>query len=292
MTVTVVRIGPQGAPRVTLIPGFMGGPRSWDAVVHHLPDALTIRIVTLPGHGDRPVVMPRAGFPEVVSEIGRSLVAQNNRDVPEVLVGYSMGGRIALSLALLEPARFASVIAIGADLGLSDEAVRAARCAEDDERARSLEEAGLEEFVARWETLPIFESQRELPEELLASQRRMRLANTTEGLAFALRALGTGAMPDLRSALGAFERPLAFAVGSRDKKFCALAEEGARIAPRGERIVFSDVGHNVALEAPKRLARVIADRASRARAEADTSFATNESTQKSASVDATRGATS
>ncbi len=292
MTVTVVRIGPQGAPRVTLLPGFMGGPRSWDAVVHHLPDALTIRVVTLPGHGDRPLVMPRAGFLEIVSEVGRSLVAQNNRDVPEVLVGYSMGGRIALSLALLEPERFASVIAIGADLGFSDEGPRAARRVEDDERARSLEVAGLEEFVARWETLPIFESQRELPEEVLASQRRMRLANTVEGLAFALRALGTGAMPDLRTPLRDFGRPVAFAVGSRDQKFCALAEESARIAPRGERIVFSDVGHNVALEAPKKLARVIADRVGRARAEADTSAAMNESTLKSASIDATRGATS
>lgn len=260
MTVTILRLGPAGAPRVTFIPGFMGGPRAFEALAAHLPDAFGVRVVTLPGHGDRSAIAPGARFEELVALVGAE-IDEGTKSAVEILVGYSMGGRVALAAALAHPERFAHVVAVGADLGLVDDAARRSRAEEDEARARQIEQAGIAAFLEAWEALPLFATQRALGPEALAAQRRMRLANTAEGLAFALRRLGTGQMPDLRPQLASSPLPITFVAGSLDAKFCALASEGARIAPRGAWAAFHGVGHNVPLEAPRRLAKLVAERA-------------------------------
>jgi 2-succinyl-6-hydroxy-2,4-cyclohexadiene-1-carboxylate synthase len=262
MSVTLLRTGPAGAPRVTILPGFMGGPRSVEALVHHLPDAFTVRVVTLPGHGDRPFMPTDATWPELMDAVA-SEVAPRGAGANELLVGYSMGGRVALDLATRLEDAFTHVIAVSADLGLADAAARASRVAEDETRATEIERDGLEAFVDRWQALPLFASQARLPARTLDAQRRMRLANTEAGLAWALRHLGTGRMPDLRAPLGASSVAVTFAAGSLDAKFTKLAEEGARLAQRGDWAAFHDVGHNVPLEAPKRLAHLVVERATR-----------------------------
>ena len=259
---TVLRLGALGAARVTLVHGFLGGPRAWDAVLGHLPDSLTVRAATLPGHGDRPVTDP--GSFESAARWLADVIPRPADGGPDILVGYSMGGRLCLAMALAAPERWAHVVTIGADPGIVDPLARAARSEADAKLASDLMTDGIEAFVERWAALPLFQTQEKVSRTALEAQRRLRVSNTADGIAYALRVLGTGAMPDLRPALAAAAFPITFCAGSRDTKFIALAEEASGLAPEADLAVFDGVGHNVLLESPRRLARLIADRAERA----------------------------
>jgi 2-succinyl-6-hydroxy-2,4-cyclohexadiene-1-carboxylate synthase len=166
------------------------------------------------------------------------------------LVGYSMGARLALALATRHPQRVAALTLIGVDPGLRQEVDRAPRVAWEDGLAEELLRLPLDSFVARWEALPIFASQRRLPAEILATQRHQRLQHVPAALAWALRVLGTGRMPELWSALPALELPIRLLTGALDEKFSAIARELATLLPNLEHRCVPDAGHNLILEAP------------------------------------------
>lgn len=258
----VLKTGPEGACRVTLVHGFLGAPRSWESVLHFLPDSLTVKAAIVPGHGDRPDLSCRS-FDEAAARMAEAILPPSD-GAPEILVGYSLGARLSLAMALAFPLRWKHVVVIGAHPGFADEGERSARIEGDRALARGLEQDGLEAFVDRWQALPLFETQATLSPRALAAQRSSRLSHTAQGIAWALDVLGTGRMKNLRVDLSRAPFSITWCAGSRDPKFLALAGEGARLSALGDLAVFDGVGHNVALEAPGRLARLIADRAARA----------------------------
>ena len=170
------------------------------------------------------------------------------------LVGYSMGGRIALHVALALGARVQRLVLIGASPGLADPGERERRRAADDALADELERSTIEEFARRWAQTPVLGGQ---PPAVAAATHADRLRSTPAGLARALRGLGTGALPPLWDRLGELAMPVTLLVGERDRKFQALASQMATAIPDAQVDVVGGAGHAVHLEAPGLVASVI-----------------------------------
>ena len=137
-----------------------------------------------------------------------------------------------------------------ATAGIQDEHERHQRAEADQELARRIEEAGVETFVDEWERLPIWESQRSLPDEVLRLQRDIRLRNRAVGLANSLRGMGQGAQPSYWDRLGEIAVPVLLIAGGLDRKFVGIAGQmGVRIADATLSVV-PGAGHAVHLERP------------------------------------------
>jgi 2-succinyl-6-hydroxy-2,4-cyclohexadiene-1-carboxylate synthase len=169
--------------------------------------------------------------------------------------GYSMGGRIALSLALAAPDRVARLALIGASPGLADAEKRRARRRADEALAVRIEGEGIDAFASHWSSLPLFADQ---PPAVAAAAHAMRLAQSPAGLAAALRGLGTGVMEPLWERLPQLTLPVTLIVGARDAKFRAIAERMAAVLPDAALHVVPGAGHAVQLEAPDAVAALIA----------------------------------
>jgi 2-succinyl-6-hydroxy-2,4-cyclohexadiene-1-carboxylate synthase len=174
------------------------------------------------------------------------------------VVGYSMGGRLALHLALQQAARVSRLVLVGASPGIDSPAERAQRVSSDEELAGLLEKTGIERFVELWESLPIFATQKELPQEVRDGLRRSRIAQDPLALAAALRAFGVGAQRPLGDLIERLSMPVLLVAGGRDSKYCQVAEwmaeriAGARVA------IVAEAGHSVPLERPEEFSSVLA----------------------------------
>jgi 2-succinyl-5-enolpyruvyl-6-hydroxy-3-cyclohexene-1-carboxylate synthase len=232
-----------GAAPTVFLHGFLGGPESWQPLIRRLPGPCYAEY--LPGHGPAP---QRLGddFDSAVAALAQRLPATFH------LVGYSLGARLALALALHAPERVASLLLVGVDLGFPDgaDAERRSRQAWEDGLCQQLASAPLPEFVATWERLPIFATQDRLPADLREAQRRSRLNHDADGLIWSLRTLGTGRMPDLWSRLSALRCPVRVVSGSLDEKFVRIGQALAAQRPEISHIVLPNIGHNAVLEAP------------------------------------------
>jgi 2-succinyl-6-hydroxy-2,4-cyclohexadiene-1-carboxylate synthase len=228
--------------------GFLGAPSTFDHVRAQLAPA-PARLPVLNGHG-RP---PRLDLPERFDEVVEVLASELSE--PTVVVGYSMGARLGLALALRHPSRVAGAVLIGVNPGLSGEA-RAARAAWDEEQARAVERLGLEAFVDEWKRQPLFASQQSLPAEVRLEERLRQTSHTVEGIALALRSLGLSRQPDLAPEVGGLQVPVVLLAGSMDAKFRAIhAGLEARSPLVDARVV--EGGHNLALEAPRAVASAV-----------------------------------
>lgn len=229
------------APRILLLHGFTGDARDWGLWPEHAPAALAI---DLPGHGASPD--PTGGFAD---EIGRLLAA-----LPpsiERLVGYSLGGRIALSLIAAAPARLRSATILSAHPGLDNAQQRRERRRDDQHWIGLLQTQGINAFVDAWERQPLFATQAGLPAAVLHAQRQRRLAQRAEGLARNLACFGLAEMPATWTALKHWPGHLHWLAGALDAKFVAIAKQMNNMRPRTHVQIVPDAGHNLLLEAPK-----------------------------------------
>ena len=234
-----------------LVHGFTGSRASWPrGLVHALETAgWNPTAIDLPGHGLQKADTERETFDleTVFSRIGRARAGSLERGP---LIGYSMGGRVGLHYAVRNPERVSHLILESSSPGLATEAERRGRRLDDAELAQRILEEGIESFVADWEALPIFASQRRLTEEAREGQRRRRISNDACRMAGALSGLGTGTLPSLWSALPGLDLPILILVGEEDAKFVAIAKRMEALLPSTHLVVVPDCGHAVHLEAP------------------------------------------
>lgn len=243
-------------PAVLLLHGFTGTRDTWRPHLGALRGFEAIAVDLL-GHGgsDAPEDPARYGMEETVADLLAVLDALEVRRA--AVVGYSMGGRVALRLALRAPDRCWALVLESASPGIADEAERAARIAADEALAELLEREGIAAFVAHWESLPLWASQARLPEEVRAHLRRQRLQQRPLGLANSLRGLGAGRDLPVFGRLGELPMPVLLVTGGLDTKYVNLAREMAARIPNVRWVNVPDVGHAVHLEAPAAFAEAL-----------------------------------
>ena len=233
---------------IVLLHGFTQTGRSWGPTIAALGERYRALAPDLRGHGSASGVRP-VSFDAVRGDV---LALGPERFA---LAGYSMGGRIALSLALAAPARIRRLTLVGASPGIADAEQRRSRRAADDALADRIEGEGIEAFASHWSALPLFADQ---PAAVAAAARAERLAQSPAGLAAALRGLGTGVMEPLWDRLPELRIPVTLIAGERDARFRALGEQMAGALPRATLHVVSDAGHAVQLERPEVVASLLA----------------------------------
>jgi 2-succinyl-6-hydroxy-2,4-cyclohexadiene-1-carboxylate synthase len=164
-------------------------------------------------------------------------------------VGYSMGGRTALHVALAHPASVGRLALVSSTAGIFSEVERDARRQRDEALARRVETEGVEEFVRWWLSQDLFAS---LPAERAGAEER--LANTAAGLASSLRLAGTGAQEPLWARLPELGRrrlPVLLVAGELDTRYVALASAMASaIGPSASVCIVEGAGHACHLERP------------------------------------------
>jgi 2-succinyl-6-hydroxy-2,4-cyclohexadiene-1-carboxylate synthase len=189
-----------------------------------------------PGHGNN--TNGARTLPQCADSIAASMTAG-------ILVGYSMGARMALHVALQHPEMVTQLVLISGTPGLKTEPERTARQKSDNELAERIETIGLSAFLDEWLALPIFSG---LSAE--TNQRSDRLRNTTQGLADSLRFAGTGTQESQWSNLSQLSMPVHLLVGELDEKFTSIAREMKPLISTSELTVVENAGHTVHLENP------------------------------------------
>jgi 2-succinyl-6-hydroxy-2,4-cyclohexadiene-1-carboxylate synthase len=236
-----------GGEPLVLLHGFTQTAASWDGVVAALEERYRPLAPDLRGHGAGANVRP-VTFAAVIADV---LALAPGRFV---LAGYSMGGRLALLLALAHPERVARLVLLGATAGIEDPAQRAVRRAADEALAADLERDGIEAFARRWARLPLWAGQ---PAAVAERAHAERLRQDPAGLAAALRGLGTGAMTPVWDRLHELELPVVAAAGERDERFAVIGRQMAARMPHGRVALVPGAGHAAHLEAPAAVAALI-----------------------------------
>jgi 2-succinyl-6-hydroxy-2,4-cyclohexadiene-1-carboxylate synthase len=173
------------------------------------------------------------------------------------LFGYSLGGRLALGILAKYPDRFEHAVIVSAHPGLRSDEERAARRDADARFVHVLRDEGLTTFVDKWQALPLWASQGELPDRVRQAQREQRLRHTADGLAQSLVHHGLGKMPDLRPQLRHVRTRVDVLAGERDGKFVELARELATVIPGARLSIVAGAGHNLLLERPHECAELL-----------------------------------
>lgn len=237
-------------PAILLLHGFTGSTASWSRILPALAGGCRAVAVDLIGHGrsEAPRQWERYTIAHCVTDLQALLDRLEIQQA--VVLGYSMGGRVALSLAAAAPHRITALILESTSPGLTTDEERAQRRRADGDLAGMIEDQGIETFVDHWEKLPLFASQQDLPSAVRAGQRAQRLANRPWGLANSLRGMGTGSMAPLHHQLPALTMPALVIAGGLDAKYSSTAQDMAAAMPRAELVIVPGAGHNVHLEQP------------------------------------------
>ena len=247
-------------PPLVLLHGFTGSAASWgkhlDTLASH-----GFRIIALDmlGHGqsDAPIDPQRYTIEWCEADILAVLHTLGVQKGEAILLGYSMGGRIALYTAF--SGFFHALILESASPGLTDPLERAQRKSSDEQLATRIERDGIEAFVKYWEGLPLFASQQRLPYEQQQALHEQRLQNKSLGLANSLRGVGTGMQPALEERLATLTIPVLLLAGILDTKFCAIAQDMAQLLPNAQLHIVPNAGHTVHLEQPELFDQCVID---------------------------------
>ena len=247
-----IRTGsPAGALPIALLHGFTQTAACWGPFSDELATTHSVRAIDLPGHG---------GSGEVRANLDQTAALVASSIDPSIVIGYSLGGRVALHLALGHPQLVERLVIIGATGGLDSEEERKQRCVADESLADRLEDIGVDAFLDEWLSQPMFAS-------LTAEQsfREVRAKNSAAGLASSLRLCGTGTQESLWSRLGELAMPVLVIAGANDEKFTHLGQRLVEsIGTNASIHLVDNAGHSAQLENPAATAAAITDWLSKA----------------------------
>jgi 2-succinyl-6-hydroxy-2,4-cyclohexadiene-1-carboxylate synthase len=236
---------------VVLLHGFTGCGGNWTPLVQALQSNHEVITIDLPGHGQTTASDNPADYTiERTAEALVQIFAVLNL-APVHLLGYSMGGRLALYFALTYPHLLRALILESASPGLDSAIARANRRTQDNALADRIEQFGVEAFVNHWEAIPLFATQAQLPPEARHTLRQQRLKNTPTGLANSLRGMGTGVQPSLWDRLPELTLPTLILTGALDHKFTEIAQRMVAYIPNAQHHIIPNAGHTLHLEQPQ-----------------------------------------
>lgn len=229
--------------------GFTESDLTWREVLGGASAELACPL--LPGHGWKPC-------PATVSVTGLAdELAAVHLTKPADVLGYSMGGRIALTLALRHPQKVRRLVLVSSGPGFKDQSLQGSRRTNEMALAETLEDDGLGPFVALWEKNPILAPFKPLPRAIEEDVRARRLNHDPLGLAAALRQLGAGAMPNLWNDLPKLKVPTLLLAGEGDQRYREVMDEMVRAIPGARLDVVAKAGHGIHREQPEALRTLV-----------------------------------
>lgn len=253
----VTQQGTHSNDALLLLHGFTGASESFLDFMTIALDSFRVIAPDLLGHGqtEAPHDAGRYTMSEAVADLAALLDALHVERTH--LLGYSMGGRLALSFAIAHPGRVRKLVLESASPGLETETMQRERRAADERLASEIENGGLAAFVRKWANIPLFESQRSLPDHVLHRQQSIRESGSAIGYAQSLRGMGTGRQPSNWDALGQVGAPTLLVTGALDSKFCEINRRMAQMMPRATHHVITQAGHTPHLEQPASFQKVV-----------------------------------
>lgn len=233
---------------VFLLHGFTGSSNDWIEIITQLNPRFSYVAVDLIGHGKS------ESREDTKLYTDQSLVQQLDELFNHftkdrfILIGYSMGGRAALTYAVHHQEKLSGLVLESTSAGIADEKPREERRQADSKIIKLIEEKTIDEFVEFWMNQDLFASQKKLSEEKLAKSKWLKARNKKVGLINSLKGFGTGVMPALHDKLHLVKCKTLLITGELDKKFTQINSELVKSFLNAEHVVIKDAGHNVHLE--------------------------------------------
>lgn len=237
---------------IVMLHGFMGSGADWAAVAERIGGYVIAP--DLPGHGaslrddSAEFTMPAAAN-SIIALLDQLNISHC------ILLGYSMGGRLALYLATHYPDRFTKLILESSSPGIDNSAERSARKTWDTQIAQSLISQSLIAFLSDWYAMPLFNTFRQHPDYAQAFARRMQ--NDPQQLALSMQMMGTGSQPSLWDAWARLSVETLLVVGELDTKYVGISADMQQRNPSAQRVVLSGLGHNTHFEDADRFANAV-----------------------------------
>ncbi len=241
---------------VFLLHGFTGSSNDWNEIIPQLSKNFSYVAVDLIGHGKSD------SLSDVDNYTASALVEQLDEVFHHFtknkffLVGYSMGGRAALSYAVKFPEKLAGLILESTSAGITDEKLREERILHDEQVIEILEKKSLEEFFKFWMSQDLFASLKNLPEEKVRQSQISKVKCQKIGLINSLKGFGTGVMPPLHNKLNSIKCKILLITGELDSKFTQLNSELSKSFPSANHVVAKNAGHNVHLEKAEEFTKI------------------------------------
>lgn len=249
-----------GGPAVLFLHGFTGRGADWRPFLPAVrATGHSTVVVDLLGHGRSDAPGDPAAHAIERQAAALAAILRRLDAVSAVVVGYSMGARVALRLAVDDPALVAGLVLESPSAGIADPTERATRLAADRALADRLEHDGLEAFLRAWEANPLFAGEHRLPQRRRDRIQRARARNTVTGLAASLRGAGQGAMDPLHDAIRAIRAPTLIVAGALDPAGTTRAQVVADAIPGSHLVVLPHLGHAPHRESPTTFRRILVE---------------------------------
>ena len=251
-----VEVYGKGEP-ILLLHGFTGDHSTWGDLVDLLQSNYLCIVPDIIGHGrsESPHEYSRYGLEKVSADLKQMLEALNIEQCH--VLGYSMGGRLALQFSVLFPECVKTLLLESASPGLLLAEEREQRMEQDHKLADRIEKEGMASFVEFWQSIPLFKTQSRLPEHKKTAIFEQRMRNNEVGLANSLRGMGTGVQRSLWDELVNLQMPVLLLTGEHDEKFCKIAEKMSVMLQNCEWETISEVGHAIHVEDSEMFGRIV-----------------------------------
>ena len=248
-------LGSPQNPPIVFLHGFMGTGDDWTEIASRFADRFYCLLPDLPGHGEASLD-GELGYSAWASILKKTLDAR--KITCTHLVGYSMGGRLALYFAITYPEMVEKLVLESANPGIDAESERAERAALDDKLAARLRRDGMGAFLEFWYNIPLFASLNEYPalkDELI----HKRADQNPENMARVLSELSPGLQPSLWARLPELKMPTLLVAGELDEKYCRITSQMAATQPEFKRVTLPRCGHNAHRENPSLFGEILND---------------------------------
>lgn len=239
--------------------GFTGSGDTWKPFCERWKDHSSLIMLDIIGHGqsDSPSELDRYHIESVAHDINKILDQMEINQVD--LLGYSMGGRLALTFSMLFPHRVRKVILESATPGIELVRDQEERRMKDAKLADMIEKEGVESFINFWESISLFESLTKLPKDKKESLRQQRLRNNQKGLINSLLGMGTGSQPSWWADLNKLKSDVLLITGDQDKKFCNIAEKMTFHLENVDWQVIDNCGHANHVEKSEKFGTIVSE---------------------------------
>ena len=242
---------------ILFLHGFTGSTLDWNKITPTIDNRFNIASLDFIGHGksDSPADEDFYSVESIIKQINEAINKITKNKI--ILIGYSMGGRAALSYASKHQENLKALILESATPGITSETVKAERILRDEKLEKFILENPIEKFIDYWLNIDLFASQKKLSEEKLKSVRENKLKNNPVGLANSLKGFSTGKMPPLFENLKEIKIKTLLISGELDEKFSTISLNMSRLLPSSENVIIKGTGHNTHLENPEEFVNAV-----------------------------------